>query len=168
MSFRNPFPAITSLSEFYFRFRRFILLVQIRKAIPVNYGSNTSSWKPRGWVRLDLILMIGDIYINLNLNPLTKFTSSSRSTKSKDILTWKIFQTIMKTIPINMRIVISYAIKSGITNWIWQIINGTERTTWLGSFNIKNSIIKQMLLSEEINPKEQGCESHNQLSQKES
>ena len=67
-------------------------------------------------MRLDLILMIGDIYINSNLNPLTKFTSSSRSTKSKDILPWKIFQMIMKTIPISMRIVISYAIKLGIPN----------------------------------------------------
>ena len=33
------------------------------------------------------------IYINFNLNPLTKFNSSSRSTKFKDILTWNISQT---------------------------------------------------------------------------
>ena len=115
-SFKNPFPTITSLSEFYFRFRGFILLVKTRKVISVNYGSNTSSWKPRGWVKLDLILMTGDIYINSNLNPLTKFTSSSRGTKFKDILPWKIFQMIMKTIPTSMKIIISYVMKWGIPN----------------------------------------------------
>ena len=31
-SFRNPFAMITSLSELYFRFRRFILLVQTKKS----------------------------------------------------------------------------------------------------------------------------------------
>ena len=41
-------------------------------------------------VRLDLILMMKDVYINSNLNPLTKFTSTSRSTEFKDILQWKI------------------------------------------------------------------------------
>ena len=33
---------ITSLSELYFRFRRFILLVQTKKVISMNYGSSTS------------------------------------------------------------------------------------------------------------------------------
>ena len=32
-------------------------------------------------VRLDLVLTMRDIYINSNPNPLTKFTSSSRSTE---------------------------------------------------------------------------------------
>ena len=32
---------ITSLSELYFRFRRFILLVQTKKVISMNYGSST-------------------------------------------------------------------------------------------------------------------------------
>ena len=35
-------------------------------------------------MRLDLIFSMRDIYINSNLNPLTKFTSSSRSTDFKD------------------------------------------------------------------------------------
>ena len=61
-------------------------------------------------MRLDLIFSMRDIYINSNLNPLTKLTSSSRSTKLKDILSWNISQMIMKTIPISTRIVISYAI----------------------------------------------------------
>ena len=53
-----------------------------------------------------------DIYINSNLNPLTEFTSSSRSSEFKDILSWNIVQMIMmKTVPISTRIVTNYAIK---------------------------------------------------------
>ena len=36
-------------------------------------------------MRLDLILAMRYIYISFNLDPLTVFTSSSRSTKFKDI-----------------------------------------------------------------------------------
>ena len=54
-SFKNPFATITSLSELYCRFRRFILLVQTKKVISMNYGSSTSCWKPWRWVRFDLI-----------------------------------------------------------------------------------------------------------------
>ena len=49
-------------------------------------GSSKSCWTPWRWVRFDLILTMRDIYINSNLNPLTKFTSSSRSTEFKTIL----------------------------------------------------------------------------------
>ena len=44
-SFKNPFAMINSLSELYFRFRRFILLVQTKKVISLNYDSSTSNWK---------------------------------------------------------------------------------------------------------------------------
>ena len=54
------------------------------------------------------------LYINSNANPLTNFTSSSRSTEFKDIFPWNIFQMIAKTIPISTRIIISYAMKWGI------------------------------------------------------
>ena len=40
--FKNPFATITSLSELYFRFRRFILLVQTKKVTSMNYGNSTS------------------------------------------------------------------------------------------------------------------------------
>ena len=60
-------------------------------------------------MRLDLIFSMRDIYINSDLNPLTKFLSSSRSNKLKDILPWNISQIIMKTIPISTRIVIILA-----------------------------------------------------------
>ena len=65
-------------------------------------------------MRLDLIFSVRDIYINFNLNPLTKFPSSSRSTKFNDILPWNISQMITKTIAISKRIAISYAKKWGI------------------------------------------------------
>ena len=42
-SFKNPFATITSLSEPYFRFRRFIFLVKTKKVISMNYGCSTSS-----------------------------------------------------------------------------------------------------------------------------
>ena len=41
-SFKNPFATITSLSGLYFRFRRFVLLVQTKKVISMDYGSSTS------------------------------------------------------------------------------------------------------------------------------
>ena len=123
-SFKNPFAMITSLAELYFRFRRFVLLVWTKKIISMNYGSSTSCWKPWRWTRLDLTPTMRDIYINSNLNPLAKFTSSSRSTEFKDIFPWNIFQIMMKTIPISMRIAISYAMKQGISFWIYWKVNG--------------------------------------------
>ena len=42
-SFKNPFARLTSLSELYFRYRRFILLVQLKKVISMNYRSSKSS-----------------------------------------------------------------------------------------------------------------------------
>ena len=42
-SFKNPFATIYGLSELYFRFRRFILLVQTKKVISMNYDSSTRS-----------------------------------------------------------------------------------------------------------------------------
>ena len=65
-------------------------------------------------MRLDLIPSMRDIYINSNLNLLTTFTSSNRSTKYENVLPWNISQMIRKTIPISTRIVISYTIKWGI------------------------------------------------------
>ena len=122
-SFKNPFTTIASLSELFRRFKRVNLLAQIKKMISMNYGS-LSSWKPWRWVRLDLILSMSDIYINSNLNPLIKLTSSSRITEFKGILQWNISQMITKTIPISTRILISYAMKQGILLWIWWKVNG--------------------------------------------
>ena len=94
-----------------------------KKVISMNYDSSTSSWKPWRWRRLGLILKVRGIYINSNLNLLTKFTSRSRSTEFKDVLPWNIFQ-ITKTIPIRMRIAISYSMKWAIPFWLWWKVNG--------------------------------------------
>ena len=89
------------------------------KMISMNYSTSTSCWKPWRWVRLDQILTIRDLYIDSSLNPLAKFTSSSRSTEFKDILPWNISQMITKTFPISTRIIISYATNPNITlPWI--------------------------------------------------
>ena len=139
---------ITRLSELYFRFRRFIQLVQRKKVVSMNYGSSRSSWKPWRWVRLDLIFSMRDIYINSNLNPLIKFTSRSGSTDFKDILPWSISQMITKTVPIRTRIVISYAMKRGISLWILWKVN----ENWDNMIRISNggkAILEQILASEE-------------------
>ena len=47
-SFKNPFAMITSLSELYFRFKRFILLVQTKKVIPMNCGSSIKANENHG------------------------------------------------------------------------------------------------------------------------
>ena len=119
-SFKYPFATITSLSKLYFGFRRFILLGQIKKDVSMNYGSSRSSWKSWRWVRLGLMK---NIYINSNLNRLTKLTSSRRSIEFKDILPWNISQMIKKTISIRMRTVISNAMKRGFPLWIWSKLN---------------------------------------------
>ena len=138
---QEPFCNITGLSELYFRIRRFILFKQTKKVIPMNYGRSTSSWKPWIWVRLDPIFSRRDIYINSNLNPLTKFTSSSRSTKFKDILPWNISQMIMKTIPISTWIAISYAMKQGIPLWIWWKVNGN----WAEFLMLRSSLYHSVI-----------------------
>ena len=120
-SFKNPVAMITRLSELYFRIRRFILLMQTKKVISMSCGSSRKPWS---WVKLDLIFSMRDIYINLNLNPLIKFTSSSRSTKLKEILPWNISQMTTKTISINTRLVINYVMKRGIPLWIWWKVDG--------------------------------------------
>ena len=66
-------------------------------------------------MRLDPTLLTKDIYTNPNLNLLTKFTSNSRSTEFKDNPPWSISQMITNTVPVSTRIVISYAMKRGIS-----------------------------------------------------
>ena len=99
------------------RFIRFTLLVKTKKVISMNYGSSTGSWKSWRWVIFDLILSMRDIYISSNLNPLTKFIRSSRSTEFEDILPWNISQMITKTITISTRIVISNVVNMIESEW---------------------------------------------------
>ena len=77
----RAFLHLTTLSKLYFGFRRFMLLVRTKKSdFYEQWQQHKQPWK---WVRLDLILSMWDIYINSNLNPLTKFIGSSRSTEFK-------------------------------------------------------------------------------------
>ena len=149
-SFNNPFAMIASLSELYFRFRRFVLLVQAKKMISVNYGNTRSSCKPWRWLRLDLIIFRRDIYVNSNLDPLRKLTSSSRSIEFKDIFPWNISQMITKTTLIGMTIAISNAMKLGILLWwIWWKFNGSwdnsmiRISQWRESHCRKNTSIRR-------------------------
>ena len=148
-SFKNPFPMVTGLSDLSLRLRRFILLVETKNTISMNYGGSTSSWKPWRWVRLDLILMLRDIYISSNLNPLTKFTSSSRSIELIDIFPWNISLKITKTIPVSTRIVISYTIKQGISFLVWGKVNANwdnnmiRISQWRKSYCRKNSSVRR-------------------------
>ena len=114
----------------------------------MNYGSSKSSGKPWRSMSLDLIFSMRNIYINSNLNPLTKFPSS-RSTRFKDTLPWNISQMTMKTIPISMRRVISYAMKRSISLWIWWKVNGNWDKTWSEFSNGGKAIVEQILASEE-------------------
>ena len=121
----------------------------MKKVISMNYGSRTSSWKLWRWVRLDLKFSVRDIYINSNLNPLTKYTSSRRSTKLKDILQWNISQMITKTIPMSTRIVISYGVKRCIPLWIWWKVNGNCESNMIRISQWREAIVEQTLASEE-------------------
>ena len=96
----------------------------MKKVISMNYGSITSSRKSWRWVRVDLILLMRDIYISFSLIAFAKFISSSRSTKFKDIFPWNISQMITKTVPVNPRIVKSYVMRQGILLWIWWKVTG--------------------------------------------
>ena len=132
-SFKNPFATITSLSELYSRFIRIILLVQTKKVISMDYGCSTSHWKTWRWVKFDLILTVSDTFINSNPDPLTKLTSSIRSTGLEISSPWNIFQTITKTILISMRIVIIHSIRPPtlkilILLWLYDIFYSIFRT----------------------------------------
>ena len=88
--------------------------------------------------------------LSSSLNPLTNFTSSSRSTKFKDIPHQNIFQMVTKTVPISTRVVISYAMKWDILFWVYWKVNGN----WENNISIsqwRDTIVEQILAPEEIN-----------------
>ena len=132
-----------------------ILLVRIVKTktvISMNYGSSTSSWKPRRWLRLNLIFTMMNIYINSNLTPIIKVFLRSRSTKLKNILPWNISQMIMKTIPSSTRIIISSVIKQGVPFEFDRKSMETETTTWSELPNWGKTFVEQTLTSEQRDP----------------
>ena len=107
------------------------MLVQMKKNISMNYGSSEV------WPNT-----FGDaISINSNLNPITKFTSSSKSTEPKDILPLNISQMIMKTVPISMRTVLSYAMIQGIPLQIRWKANGNWGNNMIRISQWKETIV---------------------------
>ena len=159
-SFKNPFATISSLSKLYFRFRRFLLLVQTKKWFLWTITTAHPA-KNHGHVR---IFTIRDAYKNSNLNSITKFTSSSRSTEFKDIFTWNISRMITKTIPISTIIVISYAKKQDTLFSVCWKANGNWdsnliRISQWGESHIKTNI---KVRRKKINPEEQNCVDHSQ------
>ena len=77
-----------------------------------------------GWVRLDLIFMMRDIYTSIPT----------------------------KIVPISMRIVISFAMKRDILFWVCWEVNGNWKTTTQWKFSVgRKTTVEQILLSEEIN-----------------
>ena len=99
------------LSLWYKRKKWFLWIIVAAQAAE-NYGDE---WRLTWY----FLWGIYTLYIHSNPNPLTKFTSSSKTNKFKDILPWNISEMIMKSIPISTRIVIGNAIKQGILLWIW-------------------------------------------------
>ena len=83
---------ITSLFELYFRFRRFILVGTNKKSDFYELWQQHQHLKTMVTSEAIYINMYRDIYINPNLNWLTKFTRRSRSTEFKDIFLWIISQ----------------------------------------------------------------------------
>ena len=92
-----------------------------------------------------------DINVNSNLNALTKFTSSSWNTESKDILPWNISQMITRTVPITTRIVTSYVMKQGILFWVWWKVNGKWDNHMIRIYQWREAIVKQILVSHKKN-----------------
>ena len=113
----------TSLSELYFRVRRFIPLVRTKKS------GFSELWQQHKQLKtMEMREAWPDIYDEGYITYThTKFTSSSRNTQFKDIFPWNISQMITNTILISMRMVISYEIKQGVPFWVWQKVNGNRQ-----------------------------------------
>ena len=75
-------------------------------------------------MRLHLIYMMRNLYINSNLETLIKFSSNCRSTEFKDIIPWNISKMIPKTISIHTRIVISCEMRRSNSFWVRRKVNG--------------------------------------------
>ena len=91
-----------------------------------------------------------------NLNPLTSFTASSRSTEFKDIFPWNIYQMITERVRISTSFVITELSKTMQWNRASRFefdkkSMETEATTWLEFPNWGKAIVEQMPASEDRN-----------------
>ena len=71
-------------------------------------------------MRLGLLFTMRDIYINFNMDPLTKSSSRCRSTSFKDILTQNLSQMTTKTVSIQTKTIIGCIMKRDISFWVWR------------------------------------------------
>ena len=116
-SFENPFATITSLSKLYFRFRRFALLVQTKTS---NFYKLWQQHKqPKNMEISEVWLISIPTRTHLQNSP-----AAAEALTHKNILPWNISQMIKKTIPITMRIAISYIMKQGILFLGYWKVNG--------------------------------------------
>ena len=93
---------------------------------------------------------------NSNLNPLTSFTASSRSTEFKDIFPWNIYQMITERVQISTSFVITELSKTIQWNRASRFefdkkSMETEATTWLEFPNWGKAIVEQIPASEDRN-----------------
>ena len=102
-------------------------------------------------MRLHLIYSMRNIYKNSNLERLTQFSSSCRSTEFKNIIPWTISKMIMKNIPVHTRIVIKCEMRRSNPFWVgsWKSIE--IEPTRSEFHNEGKSTVEQILESEETN-----------------
>ena len=125
----------------------------------MNYGSSTSSWKPRRWVRLDLIFCMRDIYINFNLN--IQNSPAATEAPSLKISSHGISLKWSRSISISTKIVISYAMKRGVPLWIWWKVNGNWDSNMIRISQWRESHCRTNLsVRRKINRKYQDYENH--------
>ena len=112
--------------------------------------------------RLHLIFTMRHIHISFNLDPLAKFSTSRRSTESKDIHPYNISQMIKKTILIYTNLATSCVMERTISFWASKKFNGNwdnkliRISHWRESYCRTNT---REINKKSINPKEQYSES---------
>ena len=111
----------------------------------MNYDSSMRSWKPWWWIMYDLIFSMRGIYINSNLNSLSKFTSSSRSTEFKH------FSNDHKDHPNQHENSHKLCDEMQHLFWIWWKLNGNRNNNISEFPNGGKAIVEQILVSEERN-----------------
>ena len=103
----------------WYKWNKWFLQTMVAAPAAANHGNK---WGLTWFLQWEILTSTS--YINSDLNPLKKFTSSSRSDEFKDILTWNISEMITKIIPISKKIVTSHSTKQGILFWVRQKITG--------------------------------------------
>lgn len=105
---------------------------------------------------VELVLSIMHVCINPNLNPLSKFRTSSTSARIKDILQWNISDIVMKTISISQINEKKHRRVSSKENH-WKLGHQREQNFSKEGRPLQN---KFLVLKLEIGLEKQDCEGH--------